>query len=61
MSEQLISTPYSREALEALRETLQLHRGIIWVDPATNQLAVKRIEPVSAAADQEDQTMSLQA
>ncbi|MEX0896203.1 MAG: hypothetical protein WDZ94_04720 [Patescibacteria group bacterium] len=57
------STPitYSSKALKALRDTLVLHQGIVWIDPATNQLAVKRINPAVAAVDQGDQTQPLQA
>jgi hypothetical protein len=35
------STSYSLEALQALQELLQSHRGLLWVDPTTNHLAVK--------------------
>lgn len=54
-------TMYSSKALKALRDTLALHQGIVWIDPATNQLAVKRINPAVEAVDQEDQTQPLQA
>ncbi len=41
------SSPYSAKSLRALEQTLQIHRALVWIDPATNQLAVKRITPVS--------------
>lgn len=52
---------YSKKAMQALRETLELHQAIVWIDPVTNQLAVKRIQPADEAADLEDQTQLLQA
>jgi len=61
MSVQTFSTPYSRKALQALRRTLDIHQAIVWLDPVTNQLAVKRIEPETDAVDHEDQTQPLQA
>lgn len=42
-----VSSPYSAKSLRALEQTLQIHRALVWIDPATNQLAVKRISPVS--------------
>jgi len=37
---------YSRKMLKALEQTLQAHRAMVWIDPVTNQIAVKRITPV---------------
>lgn len=36
--------PYSPKALRALQHSLDLHRNlIVWHNPATNQIAIKRI------------------
>jgi hypothetical protein len=37
------TTSYTLESLRALQELLQSHRGLLWVDPTTNSLAVKQI------------------
>lgn len=37
------SFPYSTESLRSLNELLQSHQALLWVDPITNSLAVKRI------------------
>lgn len=37
---------YSKKGLQALEQSLQLHRGLIWSDPVTNTLAVKSISDV---------------
>lgn len=37
------NAPFSREALKSLERILRQHRALIWVDPATNTLSVKRI------------------
>lgn len=37
------TTSYTLESLKALQELLQSHRGLLWVDPTTNSLAVKQI------------------
>lgn len=43
MTDAFLSSMYSKKALEDLEQTLQIHRGMVWVDPATNSIAVKRI------------------
>jgi hypothetical protein len=43
MTDNTLSSMYSRKGLQALEQSLQLHRGLIWSDPATNAIAVKRI------------------
>ena len=42
-----LSSMYSTQSLQALEQILSLHKGLVWVDPATNQIAVKRITQVS--------------
>jgi hypothetical protein len=49
------SYPYTAESLRSLNELLQNHQALLWVDPTTNNLAVKHItqplkeeEPVTA-------------
>jgi hypothetical protein len=37
---------YSAQSLQALEDQLSLHQGLVWVDPSTNQIAVKRITQV---------------
>lgn len=39
--------PYSKKALKALEETLKLHQSFVWIDPTTNTLSVKRIQPIT--------------
>lgn len=36
--------PYSIKALKALEETLKLHQSMVWINPATNTMSVKRIK-----------------
>lgn len=43
MTDTPLSSMYSAESLKALEQVLALHRGMVWVDPATNQLAIKHI------------------
>jgi hypothetical protein len=38
-----MSNPYSKKALEELSKILQVHRSLIWVNPVTNSIAVKRV------------------
>lgn len=49
MQDNNASSPYTTKALKALEQTLEIHRALVWIDPATNQLAVKRITPVPPA------------
>lgn len=43
MTESLLSSMYSKQGLRALEQSLQLHLGLVWVDPTTNTIAVKRV------------------
>ncbi|MDA1079932.1 MAG: hypothetical protein O2840_04580 [bacterium] len=43
MQQNPATMPYSRASLEALSQVLATHQSLIWVDPSTNQLAVKQI------------------
>jgi len=43
MQQSPAAMPYSKEALEALSQVLAVHQSLIWMDPSTNQLSVKRI------------------
>jgi len=35
-------SPYSRKALEALEQVLKQHGALMWIDPTTQALSVKR-------------------
>lgn len=41
------SLPYSRKSLEALAAELKMHRALIWMDPATNSISLKHLQPDS--------------
>ena len=41
--EESMTNPYSKKALEELSKILQVHRSLIWVNPVTNSIAVKRV------------------
>lgn len=43
MSAEDASIPYSRKNLEALAQTLKMHRALIWIDPATNSISLKHL------------------
>jgi hypothetical protein len=43
MTTEMSSTSYSAGSLQALKELLQHHQALLWVDPTTNSLAVKHI------------------
>jgi hypothetical protein len=34
--------PYTAHGLKELQDVLKLHRKIVWIDPITNQVAVKK-------------------
>jgi hypothetical protein len=53
MTDNTLSSMYSRKGLQALEQSLQLHRGLIWADPATNTIAVKRITDTQEASPPE--------
>lgn len=46
MPDSNLSSMYSAQSLQALEDQLSLHQGLVWVDPSTNQIAVKRITQV---------------
>lgn len=37
------NAPFSKQALESLERILKQHRALIWVDPTSNALSVKRM------------------
>ena len=39
----LANMPYSRKALEALAESLKIHRSMVWIDPLSNRISIKQI------------------
>ena len=41
------SLPYSRKNLEALAQTLKMHRALVWMDPATNSISIKHLNPTA--------------
>jgi hypothetical protein len=43
MSADNASMPYSRKNLEALASVLKIHRALVWIDPATNNISVKQL------------------
>lgn len=49
-----ITVPYTRKALESLQRILEVHRALIWIDPTTNSLAVKRIN----CADEDERRLA---
>lgn len=46
MPDNVLSSMYSAQSLQALEDQLSIHQGLVWVDPSTNQIAVKRITKV---------------
>lgn len=61
MSDAYLSSMYSKKALEELENTLQLHRGMVWIDPTTNTFAVKRITNQIEEEDPQDLFPSVNA
>lgn len=47
MSDNDMRTPYSRKAMEALEQVLKQHRALMWMDPTTQALSVKRKSEVA--------------
>jgi len=43
MSADNASLPYSRKNLEALAQTLKMHRALVWIDPTTNNISLKHV------------------
>ncbi len=44
MNTGLAVLPYSRKALETLAETLKIHRSMVWLDPVTNRISIKKFD-----------------
>lgn len=42
-----VSVPYSRKNLETLAQTLKMHRALVWMDPATNSISIKHLNPAN--------------
>ncbi len=42
-----LTLPYSKKSLEALANTLKIHRSLVWLDPVTGSLSVKKVGPMS--------------
>ena len=38
-----MSNPYSKKTLKALAQILSVHRALIWINPVTNSIDVKRV------------------
>ena len=38
-----MNNPYSKKTLKALAQILRVHRALIWVNPVTNAIDVKRV------------------
>lgn len=53
MTDNALSSMYSRKGLQALEQSLELHRGLVWADPVTNTIAVKRITEVEEVESSE--------
>ncbi len=41
--EKTMSNPYSKKSLKALAQILRVHRALVWINPVTNSIAVKRV------------------
>lgn len=41
--ENRVDNRYSKKALQALSKVLQAHRALVWINPATNNIDVKRV------------------
>ncbi|MDQ5951420.1 MAG: hypothetical protein QG639_701 [Patescibacteria group bacterium] len=58
MTDNALSSMYSRKGLQALEQSLELHRGLVWADPVTNTIAVKRITDVQEGDPIEQQQVN---
>ncbi len=38
-----VSSQYSKKTLTALSQILSIHRALIWINPVTNSIDVKRV------------------
>lgn len=43
--------PYSREALEALARSLDVHSELLWVEPNSQRVGIKELRPVVTKID----------
>lgn len=41
--ENFMSSPYSKKTLKALAQILRVHRALVWINPVTNSIEVKRV------------------
>lgn len=41
--EKTIAHQYTKKTLEALAKALKVHRSLIWINPVTNSIDVKRV------------------
>lgn len=41
--EKFMSNPYSKKTLKALARILRVHRALVWINPVTNSIEVKRV------------------
>lgn len=53
-----LTSAYTTQALESLKELLQSHQALLWVDPTTNSLAVKHLQQ-PPLKEEEDQTVTV--
>lgn len=40
-----MTNPYSKQSLKSLAQILKVHRSLIWINPVTNSIDVKRLFP----------------
>lgn len=45
MRNQNCTLPYSAHGLKQLSDVLKLHKQIVWINPNTNQVAVRHLSP----------------
>ncbi len=51
MRDGTVALPYSKKALQALAETLKIHRELLWIDPTTNSLTIKTVTAQSQSQE----------
>ncbi|PIR62562.1 MAG: hypothetical protein COU65_02830 [Candidatus Pacebacteria bacterium CG10_big_fil_rev_8_21_14_0_10_42_12] len=42
----LTAMPYSEKGLRALADMLRIHSSLMWIDPITNQVSVKKLPEI---------------
>jgi hypothetical protein len=47
--------PYTKKSLEALAQTLKIHRAMVWLDPATNSIGIKQFTPQQGETNVKEQ------